>query len=459
MPQPEKANDMTYGTPWKRIILFFIPLFLGNIIQQLYNAIDAIIAGHFIGPEALAAVGANMPIVQIAVSLFFGISTGAGVLISQNFGARNYEELSSVVDTFMILIYTSSIFMGALGIIFAKNLYALINTPPEILSYSFSYMRIILLGAIFPCSYFAISSILQATGDTKTPLVLFITSSVLNIILDIIFVTILKMGIQSLAIATIISQSIALIFVIIYINKKSEIIRLHFLKSSFRCEVLKDIVKIGFPSSIFGIFFSISMFALQSLVNNFGFVVMAGYNAAIRIDLIATQTAQNFGYSLSTFIGQNVGAGKWDRVKNGVKSSIIMAVITSTIISAVIIVFGRAIIMLFTTDKNVIDAGYGYLIVVAPFYIIAAYFFTMINGIRGAGDTLTPMIIGISVQVVLRVLIAYIFININHSPKAIWISEPLAWILGSVIITVYYFSGKWKNYVRVKQFKVKINNE
>lgn len=451
MQHPIAENDMTFGTPWKKMIRFFVPLFLGNIIQQLYNAIDAVVAGHFIGPEALAAIGANMPIIQIAVYLFFGISTGAGVLISQNFGARNYKELSTVIDTFMIFIYISSIALGTLGIIFAEDLYMLINTPPEILPQSFAYLRIILIGAIFPCSYFAISSILQATGDTKTPLILFITSSILNIILDIIFVSVLKMGIQSLAFATVFSQFIALIFVIIYVNKKSKIVKLNFLKSSFNFRVLKNIIFIGFPSSIFGIFFAISMFALQSLVNNFGFIVMAGYNAAIRIDLIATQTAQNFGYSLSTFIAQNVGAGKLDRVKKGVRSSIIMAMITCSVISIIIAIFGKTLLMFFTTDEKVIEAGYRYLIIVSPFYIIAAYFFTMINGIRGSGDTVTPMIIGISIQVVLRIVIAYILVNLKHSPGAIWISEPIAWILGTVAITIYYFSGKWKNYVRVKQ--------
>lgn len=447
-------NDMTLGTPWKKMLYFVIPLFFGNVIQQLYNAVDAAVAGHFIGAHALAAVGANMPIMQISIALFFGISMGAGVLISQNFGAKNYEELRNTVDTFMIFVYIASLIFTIFGLLTARKLYEFINTPPDILPMSYAYLRIILIGIIATFGYNAISASLRGVGDTKTPLLLLIISSILNIILDIFFVTVVNLGVEGLAFATVFSQAISFIFGIIYINKKHPLVKVHFFHSKFKLPVLKDIIIIGMPGGLQGTLFAVGLFAIQSLVNSFGYIVMAGYNAVIRIELIATQPAQNFGMTLSTFIGQNVGADKWDRIKVGVRSAVIMATVVCALAALLIVIFGKYLLMLFTTDESVIEAGFRYLIIVSPFYIIVGYFFTLINGIRGSGATFVPMLISMAGQVALRIPLAYLFVSLWHTPDGIWLAIPMSWVSGSVLTSIYYRSGKWKNHVRVKKTNI-----
>lgn len=444
-------NDLTEGTPWKKILRFVTTLFLGNIIQQLYSTVDAIVAGKFIGTEALAAVGSNMPILQVSIALFFGIAMGASILISQNFGAKNSAELRHVIDTFMIFVYITSLFFTGLGLVFAKTLHLFLQTPENILKHSLSYLYILLFGMIALFGYNAVSAALRGVGDTKTPLILLIISSILNIFLDLLFVITFNMNVEGLALATIISQAVSFIFGIIYINKKHTIIGIHFRSSKFRLRVLKDIVKIGLPSGIQASFLALGAFAIQSLVNSFGFVVIAGVNAAARVEIFAVLIAQNFGMTLATFIGQNVGANKWDRVEIGVRSSLIMASLLSAIASIIILIFSKPILSLFTDDAKVIEVGTRYLLIVAPFYVVTGYLFTLIGGIRGAGATFVPMLIGAFGQVFLRIPLAYLFTYLLKTPDGIYMAIPLSWISGTILGTIYYKSGKWKNHVRVKQ--------
>lgn len=441
--------DLTTGTPWKKILAFIIPLFLGNLVQQFYNTVDAAVAGRFIGEYALAAVGANAPIMQIAIAFFFGISMGANVLVSQNYGARNYNELRSVIDSFMIFIYVASIFLTIVGLIFAENLYILINTPEEILPFASSYLRIILVGLIAQFGYNGVSAVLRGIGDTKTPLMFLVISSVLNIALDILFVTAFKLGVNGLALATIISQIVSFIFSIIYLNRRHPIIGIHFRNAQFQMNKVKDIARIGIPSGFQSMVFGLSMFAVQSLVNSFGVTVMAGYNAAMRIDNIALLPAQNFGMTMSPFIGQNIGANKWKRLEIGVFSALIMVSIVSVVISALLVIFSKYLFLLFTEDPNVIAVGREYIFTAAPFYIAAGYFFTLASGIRGSGATFTPMLISVAGQVFIRVPLAYLFVYIFKSPFGIWLAIPMSWVSGSILIRMYYKSGRWKKHVRV----------
>lgn len=454
MVESNLKNDLTHGTPWKKIMRFALPLFMGNIIQQLYNTVDAAVAGHFIGSHALAAVGSNMPIMQMAIALFFGITMGASILISQNYGAKNYSELRHVVDTFMIFVYIASLIFTFFGLLASKTIHAFLKTPLEILPYSLSYLNIILVGMIALFGYNAVSAALRGTGDTKTPLLLLIVASILNVILDIVFVTVFNMGVEGLAWATVLAQAFSFIFGIIFINIKHPVISIHFRNAKFRLNVLKNILVIGLPSGIQGSFISLGMFVIQSLVNSFGYINMAGYNAAMRIEMFAILPAQNFGMSMATFMGQNVGAGKWDRVRTGVNSTILMTLVTCTSISAIIFFFSDYLLMLFTKDAEVIAAGSRYLTIVSPFYMVAGYLFTMMSGIRGSGATFMPMLIAAFGQVFLRIPLAYFFVNMLKTPDGIWIAVPISWISGSILSSIYYKSGKWKKYVRVKQANI-----
>lgn len=447
----KNTNVLTDGTPWKKMLRFAVPLFLGNIIQQLYNTVDAAVAGRFIGPHALAAVGSNMPIIQIAIALFFGISMGANVLISQNFGAKNNNELRRIVDTFMIFVYVSSLCFTFFGLLAARSLHKLLSTPLEILPHSISYLNIILIGIIAMFGYNAVSATLRGVGDTKTPLLFLIISSVLNVILDILFVTVFNFGVKGLALATVFSQALSFIFGVFYINKKHPIIGIHFRHAKFKFRILKDLVIIGFPSGMQGTFIAAGMFVIQSLVNSFGYIVMAGYNAAMRIEMIATLPAQNFGLTLATFVGQNIGAGKWDRVKTGFNSALLMSSTVCLTISIALLIFAKYALMIFTKDTEVIKAGVQYLTVVSPFYVVVGYLFALLNGVRGSGATFMPMLISLVGQVVFRIPLAYLFVYLFKSPIGVWFAIPVSWVSGAILGTIYYRSGKWKNHVRIKK--------
>lgn len=442
--------DLLTGSPWKKIIAFVIPLFLGNLVQQFYNTVDTVVAGRFIGPEALAAVGANAPIIQIAIALFFGISMGTNVLVAQNYGAKNTNELRHIVDTFMIFIYIASIALTITGLIFIDNLYQILKTPKEITPMSKSYMQIMLIGMVTMFGYNGVSAMLRGIGDTKTPLMFLFISSLLNVALDILFVTIIHLGVAGLALATVFAQTMSFIFCVVYLNKQHPVIGIHFRHARFRTRILKDIVIIGVPISLQGMFIGVSMFVLQSLVNTFGYITMAGYNAATKIEAIAILPGQNFGMAASAFIGQNIGAGKWDRVKIGIRSAVIMTCIASIIISLAIVVFDKYWLAIFTKNYDVISVGKQYILTVAPFYLAAGYLFTMVYSVRGSGATLIPMVISILGQVFLRIPLAYLFVSIFKTPFGIWLAIPMSWLSSSLLITIYYKSGKWKKHVKVK---------
>ncbi len=451
MPKTD-SRYLINETPWKCILKFSIPLFFGSVIQQVYSISDAAIAGHFIGAEALAAVGSNNPIVQLAIFLFSGISLGANVLISQNYGANNKDIIRDIVDTFMLMIYASSIIIAAGIFMFANTIHQnILGTPEEILKSSVLYMNVLLIGVVGVFGYNGVAACLRALGDSKTPLILLIISNVINITLNLLFVACLKFGIMGLALATSVSQILSFIIGIIFINTKSDIIKVHLFNSKFKIPILKDIISIGLPMGIQGVFVSTALFVIQSLVNSFGVATMAGYNTASRIELVVVSTANNFGQALSVFIAQNVGAGKWDRIKVGVRSTILMTLAITIIISTIIFIFCEKLLMIFTTDQLVINEGVDYLKRISPLYCVAVILFVLVNGIRGSGATLVPMIIGAIGQLGIRIPLAYLLVHIFQEPFGVWYAIPMSWFSGSILISLYYRSGRWKRHVRVKQ--------
>ena len=443
---------LIYDKPWKGIVKFTIPLFLGTIVQQVYSISDAAIAGHFIGANALAAVGANSPFIQLGIALFFGLSIGANILISQNYGAENKGAVSDTIDTFMIMIYISSFVFTIFIFLLSKYIHqSLLKTPDEILSSSLIYMNTLLIGTLGIFGYNGISASLRAVGDSRTPLMLLIISNIINIILNILFVAVFNWGVMGLALATSIAQILSFIFGIIFINTKNKTIKIHFFNSKFKLHILKDFMLIGLPAGIQGTFISIGMFAIQSLINRFGVVTIAGYNSAVRIELFVSSIAMNFGQTLSIFIAQNIGAGKWDRIKVGVRSTLIMSVSISGIIGIIIFIFCEYILLLFTKDLFVIAEGARYLRILSPFYTVAAFLFVLVGGIRGSGATLMPMVISAIGQLVLRIPLAYIFVYILKSSDGIWIAMPISWLNGCILAWIYYKSNRWKKYARVSK--------
>ncbi len=438
-------------TPWKCILKFAIPLFLGTFVQQIYNISDSAIAGHFIGANALAAVGTNAPIAQMTISLIMGISVGGNVLISQNYGAGNNEMVKTIIDTFMIIICVLSLIFVISFFLLANVIHEkILGTPDDIMHSSVSYMRITLIGIIGVFGYNGVAASLRAVGDSQTSLILLIISNGINILLSLLFVVYFGLGVTGLAIATSASQVLSFVIGIIFVNTKNKIIKIRIFNAKFDFNVFKDIVKVGFPGGIQGSCVSIGAFAIQSLVNTFGVAVIAGFNIATKIEFLIVAGTNNFGQALSVFLAQNVGANRYDRVKIGVPSAIIMGAILVATTSTIVFIFSKQLISIFTTDEAVIKEGVIYLRAVSPLYIGATVLFVLANGIRGTGATVVPMAITALGHLGLRVPLAYILVHIFHSPLGIWYAIPTAWTITAGITWLYYKSNRWKKHVRVK---------
>jgi len=294
------ANDLTQGTVWKQILRFALPMLIGNVFQQLYNLTDSVIVGNYLGKEALAAVGASFPIIFLLISLIIGVAMGATIMVSQFYGAQQRKKILLTNSTLMIFLLISAIVISIIGVYFTEQIFLLINLPIDLLPQAVSYLQVYLLGLIFFFGYNGVSAILRGLGDSKTPLYFLIISTVLNIILDLVFVIVFKWGIEGTAIATIISQATALLFAILYLRRRGEVLEFSFGRFKFDSKIFKQMLKIGIPSGLQATLVSLGMMAILSVVNSFGTDVVAAYSAAFRIDALATLPAMNFAAALSS---------------------------------------------------------------------------------------------------------------------------------------------------------------
>jgi putative MATE family efflux protein len=433
-------KDLTKGKEFKLILMFALPMLIGNVFQQLYNIVDSAIVGNYIGKQALAAVGASFPIIFTLISLIIGITIGSTIIISQYFGAKQFGNVRKSVDTINVFLLIASIITSALGIIFSREIFVLIDLPKEIIPLAVEYLDIYLLGLPFMFGFQGISAILRGVGDTRTPLYFLIISTLLNIALDFIFVLGFNYGISGVAWATIISQSVALLAAIIWV-RKNKLLNFRIKGLVFDIAIFKESVRIGLPSGMQQIFVSLGMMAIFGIVNQFGTNVIAAYSVAMRIDSLAILPAMVFSSALSAFVGQNIGANKLERVKKGLYSTILMTVVFSLIITLIITVFGEQLMLLFIKDMPVVNIGKEYLVIVSSFYVLFAVMFTLNGVMQGAGDTLIPMFITVPV--------AY-FLSSHIGETGIWWSLPAAWFVGLLLSTIYYKTGRWKRKAVVK---------
>ena len=436
-------NDLSKGKVSKQIFLFSLPMLIGNVFQQAYNLIDSIIVGQFIGKEALAAVGASFPIIFLLVSLIIGIATGSTIMIAQFYGAKQMEKVKLVNSTLMIFLLVSSLLITFFGITWTEGIFRLIQLPEELIPDATRYLKVYLLGLIFFFGYNGIAAVLRGLGDSKTPLYFMIVATVLNIILDLVFIVVLEYGVEGTAIATIISQAVALFSAIIYLKWKDNIIQFKLSELKFDKEIYVQSMKIGLPSGIQSIAVALGMTAVLGIVNGFGTDVVAAYSVAIRLDALAVLPAMNFAAALSTFVGQNIGAGKMERVQKGFTSTLFMSSVVSILISVSFYFFGDLLMAIFTTDKEVIRIGTEYLIIVSSFYILFSAMFSSNAVMRGAGDTMIPMFITIIALWIIRVPASYFLSNI-YGEVGIWWALPLTWAIGLTLSLSYYYTGRWK---------------
>ncbi|MFA6922720.1 MAG: MATE family efflux transporter, partial [Bacteroidales bacterium] len=384
-------KDLTTGSEKKLILFFAIPMLLGNVFQQSYNIIDRIIVGHYIGKQALAAVGAAFPIIFLLISLIIGIASGITVIISQYFGAKDYKNVKRAIDTMYLFIFISSLIITGIGLYLNTFIFEFIKLPKDIIPDAKIYLSIYFIGMIFMFGFQGVCAVLRGLGDSKTPLYFLVVATILNIALDFLFIVVLKFNISGVAIATVISQFTAFIAVAIYLNKKEKYAKISFKNIEFDKNIFRQSIRIGLPSGAQQAFVALGMIALYRIVNDYGTNAVAAYSVATGIDSFATLPAMNFSMALSAFVGQNIGANKVERVYSGYKATLLMNTVITVILSLLIIFFGKNLMHLFTDDKEVIDIGTKYLVIVSAFYMIFTIMFITNGLIRGAGDTLASM--------------------------------------------------------------------
>ena len=442
----EKSKNrglMTEGVIWKEILLFSIPLLLGNLFQQLYNAVDSVVVGNYIGAQALAAVGSSAPVINLLVSFFMGLAVGAGVIISRYFGARKKEELHIAVHTSLALTFAAGLVMTLIGVLISPYVLQWVGTPSDVMESSVLYLRIYFLGILSVMVYNMGSGILRAVGDSRNPLYFLIVSSVTNIILDMLFVIVFHMGIAGVGWATLIAQTISAVLTMLLLMRTKEEYQVKLKHIRFHKHMLYEIVRLGLPSGMQNAIVSFSNVIVQSNINAFGSLAMAGCGSYTKIDGFAILPVMSYSMALTTFTGQNMGAKKYDRVKQGAKTGILMSVITIVCISALLLMLGPNVLAIFSSDPTVINYGLYMLHVLAPGYIFLAISHAFNGIIRGAGITTVPMIVMVTCWCGLRMAWILTSVPLFHDIGVVFMGWPLTWIASALWLFLYYRKGKW----------------
>lgn len=435
----EKINKITDGIIWKQILIFFFPILLGSFFQQLYNTVDAIIVGQYVGSNALAAVGgSSSQIINCLVGFFLGISSGAGIVISRYYGAKNKEMTSHAVHTAILLAIVFGIFLMIFGYFLAPTALEMMKEPVEIFTLSLDYIRVYFFGSVFSLTYNIGAGILNAIGDSRKPLYFLIASTCINVFLDLLFVRTFQMGVQGVALATILSQFCSAIMVLISLSLTKDMHHFSIRKLRFDGEVLKKIIIVGFPAGIQSMMYSVSNIFIQSSINTFGTSTIAAYTAYGKIDGIFWMIMNAFGISTMTFSAQNFGAHKLERVEKCVKICLVMAMITTFIMSGLLVVSAEYFYKLFTNDPIVIEIGLRMLNFLVPLYFTWVCIEILSSVIRASGDSLGPLLISAIGICLVRVLWIFFVVPNHHDIIVLITCYPITWILCSVVFIIYY---------------------
>ena len=443
------AKDMTVGRPWKRIMEFSVPMLLGNFAQQLYNTADSIIVGKFVGDNALAAVGSAMPILNLLLALFVGISTGAGIVVSQSFGARDRDGLTKAVGNCIALSALATLLIMILGPMVTRPLLTLLGTPDSIIDWCAAYLNIYFIGIVGFFFYNMLSGVLRGLGDSVSALGFLLLAAALNVLLDLWFVR--SMGVAGVALATVISQGISAVFCYIKLAKMGDLFDLGLKTMKLIPSVAGRILRIGIPSGITQAIMATAGMVVLNLTNAMGETVIACNVIVMRVDGFAMLPNMTFGQAMSVYTGQNVGAGKYDRVHAGVKQGGFIAAAFSTAITLILLFLSPVLFGFFTKTPELIDLAVRMIRIMAVGYICISVTQVLGGVMRGAGDTVSPMWISIISTIVIRVPTAYIMAHLTKSaefphgqPIALFGSLMISWVLGMVLSIIVFAIGKWK---------------
>lgn len=448
---------MTSGAPWKSILIFTLPMIIGNVAQQLYSTVDSIVVGKYIGDNALAAVGSAMPIVNMILVLFIGISAGASIMVSQYFGAKNRDALSHTIGNCITVTAIACLLLIAVVAPIIRPVLVWLNTPESIVDGCADYLMISVIGVAGLAYYNILSGIIRGLGDSFSALIYLLVATVINIVLDIVFVAYADMGVGGVALATVIAQIVSSVLCLIKLSRMSEYFdfKLKYLKPVGR--YVKTIIKLGLPSGATQAIFSSAMIVVQSLTNQFGEMFIAANVVVMRVDGFAMLPNFSFGTALTTYAGQNVGAGLYDRVTKGAKQGMLLAVGCSALITGIILLFGKQLMGVFTDTKELVDMSYRLMLILATGYIAMAVTQSLSGIMRGAGDTVTPMVISLITTIGIRIPIAYGISYLTRTPElpvgrceCIQISLLTTWVIGALLTAIFYKAGKWKTKSIVK---------
>lgn len=439
----ENSIDFIHGSIAKSIFWFSIPLLIGNLFQQLYNTVDAYVVGNYVGKQALAAVGASSPILNMLIGFFMGLATGAGVIIAQYFGAEDHKRLKKAVHSSAALTILMSVILTIVGVLATDPMLRAVGIPQDVFGESSTYLKIYFMGITFALVYNMGSGILRAIGDSKSPLYFLIIGCVINIVLDFLFVKYLQFGVAGAGYATLISQAISAILVTIVLMKAKGPYQLKLKDIHFHLPILKKIVQVGLPTGLQQSIVSLSNVVVQSYVNVFGSSVVAGYSASIRIDGFINLPLQSFNMAVTTFVGQNMGAKQYDRVKNGSRTTLLMTLGVIGAMALTLFFFGEECIAIFNSDPDVINAGRTMQMAFIPFYIFLPFVQIYAGVLRGAGKSSVPMYIMVFNFVILRQIYLAMITKLTSNVYFVFMGWSVTWVTCAIMTIIYYHKVKW----------------
>lgn len=434
---------MTKGNIWKLLIIFSIPLILGNLLQQMYNTADSIIVGNFVGSHGLAAVGSGTALINLIIAFSQGAAVGAGVIVSQNLGARDKQKTKLAVHTAICIAIILGVILSAIGVILSRDLLIWMKTPKSVLKDSVLYLQIYCGGLIFNVIYNMATGILNAAGNSKRPLIYLAIASVTNIILDLVFIKELKWGVKGAAIATDISQALSCVLAVGYLLRVNSDYKLIIKELKIHGNTAKHIIRVGLPTAIQNMVISFSNVLVQSSVNSYDATAMAGYAAYLKIDGFNILPVLSISMAVTTFTGQNVGAKKPDRVKKGMWNALIMGVVYTVIIGVVLLLTSHTVLGLFTKNNEVIAYGQLAMKYFCPFYFLLGILNILAGTVRGAGKGVPPMLILLFSMCIFRILWIKIALPFYSTIDGVFILYPISWFVGMVLMIIYTKFGKW----------------
>lgn len=441
--RPKRDVDMTEGSISRHLIVFALPLLIGNVFQQLYNTVDTWVVGNYVSNEAFSAVGTVGPIINMLIGFFLGLSSGAGVVISQYYGAKKYDRVQDTVHTAILLTLIMGLVFTCIGLMITPFMLDFMKTPPDVLPESTAYLRIYFSGILGLMLYNMGSGILRAVGDSQRPFYFLVISAVLNTILDLVFVIVFKMGVSGVALATIIAQGISAVLVLITLLRSDSCIHLSVKKLKLHWDMLKKIIRVGIPAALQMAITSFSNVFVQSYINYFGTDCMAGWTAYSKIDQLILLPMQSLALASTTFVGQNLGQNQAKRAKKGADTALVMAIVSTILVMIPVILFSDQLVAFFNDKPEVIAFGSMFLTYITPFYVLCCVNQIYSGALRGAGNSRAPMIIMLCSFVVFRQIYLFIVANfVSNTILPIAMGYPAGWFVCSASTFIYYRHAK-----------------